>query len=262
MKRITTSAAIAVLFACSAVLTAQTSSTDKPTPPTSTQGAAAQSGSTTRGTQGSTTTPQTRSTTRENQGSTTQTQTGSTARENGTQTSRPQRRVARNTRSSEANPPQEITLTGCLQANEQAASAPTAGSNATRRAQSNAVPTFILANANQGSGASSSGSQSVGPTGTSGAVRNAPSSTGNAQPSTSGASASAAGSSSYTLYGYDLSRQTGQQVEVKGMMMPAPSARSGRNRATGTSGSNDTTSPMPRIRVTSVKMLSEHCSNQ
>jgi hypothetical protein len=136
-------------------------------------------------------------------------------------------RATRSARSwSTANPPQEITLTGCLQPGDQsnatASNAPT-GAGARPRAQASAIPSFVLSSASQSGG----------------------------------------GSGSYILQGLDLSRQTGQQVEVTGTMMPAPTARGTRNRATGTSGATtEANASMPRIRVTSVRMLSEHCSNQ
>jgi hypothetical protein len=59
-----------------------------------------------------------------------------------------------------------------------------------------------------------------------------------------------------------LSRQTGQQVEVTGTVMPAPTTRAGRNRSTTSAQTTDANASMPRVRVISVKMLSEHCSNQ
>jgi hypothetical protein len=220
MNRISMSAATAVLLACSVALGAQTSSGTKPYPPPSTQGSTAQ--------------------------------TGSTGRESGTPA--PQRRATRSARSSPtANPPQEITLTGCLQASDQStatASNTTTGASATRRAQANAIPTFILSSASQGSSPSSSEPRSVG-------------TTGNASSSSSSASLSGTGSGSYILQGLDLSRQAGQQVEVTGTMMPAPTVRAGRNRSTSTSAATtEANASMPKIRVTSVRMLSEHCSNQ
>jgi hypothetical protein len=148
-----------------------------------------------------------------------------------------------------------VTLTGCLQAGGQSGqpganpSRTTAGTGATRRAQANAVPTFVLSNASQGS-SSRGGSEprSVGTTGN--------------QPS-SAASLSGTGSGPYMLQGLDLSRQVGQQVEVTGVIVPASTTRSGRSRATATSGATtDANASMPRIRVTSVRMLSEHCGNQ
>ena len=215
MKRISTSAATAILLACSVALGAQTSSATKPSSSTSTQ-------------------------------------SGSAARENSTPA--PQRRATRSARSSApANPPQEITVTGCLQSGDQGASASNAaatGASATRRAQANAIPTFILSNASAGSGPSSAEPRSVG-------------TSGNQSTSSPSASLSGTGSGSYILQGVDLARQTGQQVEVTGTMMPAPTARTGRNRASRTSAATtEADTSMPRIRVTSVRMLSEHCSNQ
>ena len=151
-----------------------------------------------------------------------------------------------------ANPPQELTLTGCLQASDRSAttaSNATTGANATRRAQANAVPTFVLSGATQGSSPSSS-ERTVG-------------TMGNASSTSSSASLSGTASGSYILQGLDLSRQTGQQVEVTGTVMPAPTTRAGRNRSTSTSAATtDANASMPRVRVTSVRMLSEHCSNQ
>ena len=46
--------------------------------------------------------------------------------------------------SAPANPPQEITLTGCLQSGDQASNAAATGASTTRRAQANAIPTFIV----------------------------------------------------------------------------------------------------------------------
>jgi hypothetical protein len=214
MKRISMSAATAVLLAWSVTLGAQSSSTaaQKPSPSTPTQGAAAQS--------------------------------GSTKQQN--ETTRPQRRARQSASSSQtANQPQEMTLTGCLQSNDQsgasasnAAEGTAQGTSGTRRAQANATPTFTLANASQGSGGANAAPQSVGTAG----------------------SAGLPSAGSYILQGLDLSRQIGQQVEVTGAMMPPPSAR--RGRATGTSGSNAATESTPRIRVTSARMISEHCSNQ
>jgi len=214
MKRISTSAATAILLACTVSLGAQTSSATKPSSSTSTQ-------------------------------------SGSAARENSTPAS--QRRSTRRARSSTAaNPPQEITLTGCLQSGDHGASASNAatGASNTRRAQANAIPTFILSNASGGSGPSSAEPRSVG-------------TSGNQSTNSSSASLSGTGSGSYILQGLDLSRQMGQQVEVTGTMMPAPTARAGRNRASRTSAATtDADTSIPRIRVTSVRMLSEHCSNQ
>src|SRR5262249_7966959 len=149
-------------------------------------------------------------------------QTGSTARQNSTARTARQAR-ARGSSSQAAGQPAEITLSGCLEASDRSrAGAPTAAQRATstRRAQANQEPTFVLANANQGSGESGAPPQSVGTAGTAGA--------------------SAGGS--YILLGLDLSRQIGQQVEVTGTMMPAPGARSARSRATGTLGSTSETS--------------------
>jgi hypothetical protein len=165
-----------------------------------------------------------------------------------------QQGATRSTRSSAtANPPQEITLTGCLQSGDQSgagASNATTGATVTRRAQASAIPTFILSSASPGNSPSSSEPRSVG-------------TTGNESRSSSSAPPSGTGSGSYILQGLDLSRQTGQQVEVTGTMMPAPSARAARNRASRTSAATtETNASMPRIRVTSVRMLSEHCSNQ
>lgn len=220
MKRISMSAATAILMAWSVALGAQTSSANKPSPSPSSQGSTAQ--------------------------------TGSTGRESGT--AAPQRRATRSARSSStANPPQEITLTGCLQANDQAAttaSNATTGASATRRAQASTVPTFILSSASQGSSPSSSEPRSVG-------------TTGNTSSTSSSASLSGTGSGPYILQGLDLSRQAGQQVEVTGTIMPPPTARAARNRAARTSATTtEANESMPRIRVTSVRMLSEHCSNQ
>ena len=232
MKPISTSAATALLLACSVALGAQTSSANKPSSPTSTQGSAAQTGSATRDTQ--TTTPPSGSTTGEKS------------------TPAPQRRAARSTRSATpANPPQEVTLTGCLQSGDQSgasASTATTGTSATRRAQSNAAPTFILSSAGAGS-TPSSFERSVGTTG---------------NQSTSSSSASLSGAAgSYILQGLDLSRQVGQQVEITGTAVPASQGRNARSRATGTSGSSpDASSSMQRIRVISARMVSEHCSNQ
>jgi hypothetical protein len=60
----------------------------------------------------------------------------------------------------------------------------------------------------------------------------------------------------------DLSRQVGQQVEITGVAVPAAPGRNTRSRAAATSGSNDSTASAQRIRVTSVRMVSEHCSGQ
>ena len=220
MNRISMSAATAILLAGSVALGAQTSSANKPSSPPSSQGSTAQ--------------------------------TGSTGREAGTPA--PPRRAPRSARSSAAaNPPQEITLTGCLQAGDQSAAAAsnaTTGATANRRTQANAIPTFILSSASQGSSPSSSEPHSVG-------------TSGNASSTSSSASLSgASGSGSYILQGLDLSRQAGQQVEVTGTEMPAPSARAGRNRSSSAAATTEASASMPRIRVTSVRMLSEHCSNQ
>jgi hypothetical protein len=49
---------------------------------------------------------------------------------------------------------------------------------------------------------------------------------------------------------------------VTGTMMPAPTARAGRSRASRASAeTSEATATMPRIRVTSVRMVSEHCSS-
>ena len=218
MKRISIAAATAVLLACSMAVGAQTNSANKPSSPPSTQGSTAQA--------------------------------GSTGRESGTPA--PPRRAARSARRSPtANPPQEITLTGCLQANDQSAataSNTTARASATRRAQVNTIPTFILSSASQGSAPSSSEPRSVGTTGSA---------------SSTSSSASLSGTSgSYILQGLDLSRQTGQQVEVTGTMMPAPTARTGRNRSGRASAETEASASRPRIQVTAVRMLSEHCSTQ
>jgi len=218
MKRISTSVATAILLACSVAITAQTSSTNRPSSPAPTQGSATQSGSTTRD----------------------------------SSTPAPQRRATRSARSTTANPPQEVTLTGCLQSGDQSgtsASTATNAGSATRRAQANAAPTFILSSASAGSSPSSSEPRSVGTTG---------------NESTTSSSASLSGAAgSYMLQGLDLSRQVGQQVEITGTVMPASSGRNARSRATGTAGSSaDASSSPQRIRVISARMVSEHCSNQ
>ena len=219
MKRISMSAATAILLAWSVALGAQTSSANKPSSPPSTQGSTAQ--------------------------------TGSTAPQNPTPA--PQRRAARSARSSTTtNPPQEITVTGCLQAGDQtgasASNAPTA-TKATRRVEANTIPTFVLSNASAGSNPSSAQPRSVG-------------TSGSESTSSSSAALSGSGSGSYILQGLDLSRQAGQQVEVTGTMMPTPTTRAARNRASRASAETaEATATMPRIRVTSVRMLSEHCSS-
>jgi hypothetical protein len=50
---------------------------------------------------------------------------------------------------------------------------------------------------------------------------------------------------------------------MKRLSMPAPTVRAGRNRGTGTSGATtEANASTPHIRVSSARMLSEHCSNQ
>jgi len=231
MKRISVSVATAILLAWSVALGAQNSSTDKPSSPTSSQGSTTQTpGSTTRGTQA--TTPQ-RGSTKDS-------------------TPAPQRRARRSSASSQtANPPQEVTLTGCLQSSEPSA-AGTAGTpqtaSATRRAKANTVPSFTLSSASQGSSPATAEPRGVGTTGNNSSAASTPSSAG--------------GSGSYTLQGMDLSRQVGQQVEITGVPVPAATGRNARSRATATSGSNDAAASGERIRVTSVRMVSEHCSGQ
>jgi len=231
MKRISMSVATAILLAWSVALGAQNSSTDKPSSPTSSQGSTSQTpGSSTRDRQ---TTP-----------------SGST-KESAATPAR-QRRASRSPSSSQAtNPPQEVTLTGCLQSSEpsgaSAASTPPTA-NTARRTQANATPSFTLSSASQGSSPTSAEPRSVGTAGN--------------QPSSASTSSSGAGSGSYTLQGMDLSRQVGQQVEITGVAVPAAPARNTGSRAAATSGSNDSTASAQRIRVTSVRMVSEHCSGQ
>jgi hypothetical protein len=67
------------------------------------------------------------------------------------------------------------------------------------------------------------------------------------------------------LQGSALEGHVGQRVEVIGVMLPEPRANTRRSsrttsssQTTGTSGSSDTTTP--RMRVTSVRMISANCS--
>ena len=143
---------------------------------------------------------------------------------------------------------------GCLQSSEPSGgSTPTTAStapaaSASRRTQANPIPSFTLSSAGQGSSPTSAEPRSVGTTG--------------ASPSSASTPPGAGGSGSYTLEGMDLSRQVGQQVEITGVPMPANTGRNTRSRATATSGSNDSTASAQRIRVISVRMVSEHCSGQ
>jgi len=233
MRRISMSVATSILLAWSVALGAQNSSTDKPSSPTSSQGSTSQTpGSSTRDRQTATT-------------------PSSSTKESAATPAR-QRRTSRSPSSSQAiNPPQEVTLTGCLQSSDasgaSAASTP-ATANTPRRAQANVIPSFTLSSASQGSSPTSAEPRSVGTAGN--------------QPSSASTSSSGAGSGSYTLQGMDLSRQVGQQVEITGVAVPAAPARNTRSRAAATSGSNDSTASAQRIRVTSVRMVSEHCSGQ
>jgi collagen type VII alpha len=270
MKRISTSAATAVLLACSVALGAQTSSTGNPSTSTPRQGTATQSGSAGADGQGSATQGnQGRSTTRENQSGSTQRESAAAPQQSATRTAS---RTASASRS--ANRPEEITLTGCLQANDQgaaSASTATAGTSAARRAQSNQIPTFTLANATQGAGQPSSEPRSVGTSGTTGSggaasASGASGTTGNAQSSSnaqsnnSGYSLNSGGSGSYILQGMDLTRQAGQQVEVTGtVVMPPAARRNAGRRASATAGATDATASMQHVRVTSVRMLADHC---
>jgi len=157
------------------------------------------------------------------------------------------------TSSQAANPPQGH-LDGLPQSSEPrgastpgaASTAPTA--SASRRAQGNTAPSFTLSSASQGSSPTSAEPRSVGTTGNT--------------PSSASTPPRAGGSGSYTLQGMDLSRQVGQQVEVTGVPVLADTGRNARSRATVTSGANDSTASAERIRVTSVRMVSEHCSGQ
>jgi hypothetical protein len=69
------------------------------------------------------------------------------------------------------------------------------------------------------------------------------------------------------LQGSALEGHVGQRVEVTGMLLPEPRATTTRRSRTssssttataGTTGSPDTSTP--RVRVTSVRMLSANCS--
>lgn len=248
MKRISMSAATAIVLACSVALAAQGSSTDKSSSSTSSQRSASQTtGSTTRGTD-----------------------TGTQSGVQGQTSSRAAQRRATSSRASQTeSQPQEITLTGCLQAGDQSATTETAqaGAAGRRRAQSAVVPTFVLSSASQGSG---SGSASQGSSSTTGNQRDGSAASeqrgvgtaGTQSASSATTSLSGSGSGSYVLQGLDLSRQVGQQVEVTGTVMPPPTVRNARSRAAATSGSTSDTTSTQRIHVISARMVSEHCSNQ
>jgi hypothetical protein len=65
------------------------------------------------------------------------------------------------------------------------------------------------------------------------------------------------------LQGSALEGHVGQRVEVTGMLLPEPRVNTRRSRTStsqtaGTTGSPDTSTP--RMRVTSVRMLSANCS--
>ncbi len=221
MKRAGLPAMIAMLFGCAAMLGAQSSSNT-------------QSGSD-------------------------QNRPPASAGEQGETSRQPPARTTGAARSQAArNDNQQIVVTGCLMSNDQSgaigtggagASATTATSSGTQsrpaRAQTGvAASAYMLTNAAPSSGGAVS---SPGATSSAGAGV------------TSTTPAAASGSSSYMLQGSSLSGHVGQRVEVTGTLLPEPKTRTRRSTA-GTAGSTADTTNAPRVRVTSVRMVSASCS--
>jgi len=199
MKQTWATAVIVGLFACTAALSAQYGSGQSSAPPPQSSTPSTQS------------TPPT-------QGSTPSTPSAPA-------------RTARRTTSRAATPQAEtITVTGCVQDNNQASASASAATTRSTRAKANPLPSFALSNVSASAGGSTTAS---------------------------------AGNGSYVLQGMDLTREIGQQVEVTATVMPE---RASRTRARGTSGSTSATPDenqgAQHLWVSSVKMISPTCSGR
>ena len=205
MKRVGLPAAMAIVFACTVMLGAQSSSA-----------------------QGTTRTPQ--------DGSATPPSRTSAPTSTGQDTST--RRPTRTTDIASNDQQQPITLRGCLAAGDQSAAVGTTGATT---------------------------SSSSASTGTSRTPKTGASATGTTSFILNNAAGSSSTATSYTLQGSALEGHVGQQVEVIGVMLPEPRANTRRSSRTtsssqtaATSGSPETATP--RLRVTSVRMISANCS--
>jgi len=205
MKRVGLPAAMAIVFACTVMLGAQSSSA-----------------------QGTSRTPQ--------DGSATPPSRTSAPTSTGQDTST--RRPTRTTDIASDDQQQSITLRGCLAAGDQSAAIGTTG-------------------------ATTSSSSST--TGTSRTPKAGANATGTTSFMLNNASGTSSTATSYTLQGSALQGHVGQQVEVVGVMLPEPRANTRRSARTtsssqtaATTGSPESTTP--RLRVTSVRMISANCS--
>jgi hypothetical protein len=208
MKRAGLPAAMAIVFACTVMLGAQSSST---------QGGR---------------TPQDGSATPPSRTSAPPTSTGQDTSTNRRTRSTQTTDIASNDQQ------QPMTLTGCLAAGDQSGAVGTAGATT---------------------------SPSSASSGTSRTPRTGTSATGTTSFMLNNASGTGSTATTYALQGSALQGHVGQRVEVIGVMVPEPRANTRRSsRTTSTSQTAATPGPSetttPRLRVTSVKMLSANCS--
>ena len=134
-----------------------------------------------------------------------------------------------------------VTVTGCLQANDQAAGtsgAASSGSGTTGAASSaSGQGTFLLTNARLTTGGS--GAATTGTSGASGAS-GAAGASGTSGTSGSPASGASSGATTYTVEGRDLAQHVGHQVQLTGTTMDSASGGHGSGMSSGTGTTSGT----------------------